>query len=473
MTDVQVFTTDDYWVRPSGVKHVQVVAVAGGGGGGGGDVGGAGVNGGGGGQGGGYVTAEFAAYDLQEQVGVQVGTGGPGGGSTADGTAGEDSVFGAILTNEVLGVTSSIQNTDATSLTVNLPDGSNVVGRLLIVCVVKDGSGAITWPAGWTEWTSDNVFAANSAIMGFRSKIVDGSEGFSGTGDSITVTGASEKWQSDAWLIERADETAQPSTNEGLASAAVAPAGIAFGPATKRYLHIIQAAWNDDPGAVTGFPSGFTDNQNQAATSSPGHTRLARCSKYSSDPFSPTTGTFTVPNGDWATATIVVSLTTQTEVLRAKGGGGGASASGLGGSVAFASTVGWTTAIDGGAGGKGGGDYGGGYVAAIGGTGTVFSGAGGGGGGGRDGGGTGQTFGQGGQSPAYGIVGGSINSDGDDGSSTGGGAGGRGGAGQVTTGSAGRAGGAVGGGGGGGGGAGTTGGTGGTGGDGRVWVYSW
>lgn len=105
-TNVQEFTANGTWTKPSGAKWIEVVCIAGGGGGGSGrrSSGGGTASGGGGGGGGGRSVCTYEAADLPSTVSVTVGTGGGGGtGITAAntngnaGAAGGNSTFGTYL----------------------------------------------------------------------------------------------------------------------------------------------------------------------------------------------------------------------------------------------------------------------------------------------------------------------------------------------------------------------------------------
>ncbi len=103
--DVQTFTGNGTWTKPTGAKAVYVICVGAGGGGGGGTGGAAGTAriGGGGGGGGARGDMWFTASDLSATESVTVGTGGTGGNGNAgasgsNGTAGGNSSFGTYLT---------------------------------------------------------------------------------------------------------------------------------------------------------------------------------------------------------------------------------------------------------------------------------------------------------------------------------------------------------------------------------------
>lgn len=104
--DIQSFTADGTWTKPSGAAFVKVIAIGPGGGGGGGASGDNSANrsGGGGGGGGARIAGDFLGADLAGTVAVTVPTGGPGGsgGSSSSGGNGTDrsgvaATFGSLL----------------------------------------------------------------------------------------------------------------------------------------------------------------------------------------------------------------------------------------------------------------------------------------------------------------------------------------------------------------------------------------
>ena len=103
--DIQEFTSNDTWTKPSGAKVVEVYLFGAGGGGGSGrrDATQAVADGGGGGGGGGFTYKKFQADALGTSETVVVGTGGTGGAAkTTDGdgnigSVGGDSTFGTNL----------------------------------------------------------------------------------------------------------------------------------------------------------------------------------------------------------------------------------------------------------------------------------------------------------------------------------------------------------------------------------------
>lgn len=99
----------------------------------------------------------------------------------------------------------SARSSDGTSLTLALPDGSNVAGRRLIAIVGKDGSGAVTWPEGWKTpgGSGASGAAGTAAYASVRYMDLTGEEGFPAEGASVTVTGASEEWEGWVVLLEK------------------------------------------------------------------------------------------------------------------------------------------------------------------------------------------------------------------------------------------------------------------------------
>src|SRR3990172_13336955 len=75
-----------------------------------------------------------------------------------------------------------------TSVTVNLPDGSNVADRLIIVFFTSDGSGeTFTYPSDfpWTEILAEGGSGHTSSVFFRRTT---GTEGYPATGATITAT---------------------------------------------------------------------------------------------------------------------------------------------------------------------------------------------------------------------------------------------------------------------------------------------
>lgn len=157
--------------------------------------------------------------------------------------------------------------TNGVSTAVNVPNGSNVVGYLVVIIGFKDGTGTFTWPAGWT--VIGTCAGASSAHYGeARYRIIDGTEvdgsstPWDGTGDSITITHASEETVFKAVTFSAWHGTSPPE-------------GAKFGPATQADADPanlvpswgaaddfwIAACGTDASTAITGYPTTYTDNR--------------------------------------------------------------------------------------------------------------------------------------------------------------------------------------------------------------------
>lgn len=99
VADVQVFTSNDTWVKPTRATFARVVCIGGGGSGGGGYQGAVAQRGGGTGGGGGAVVEKiFRISDLSSTVSITVGAQVSGGTQNNNGNAGNSSSFGSYLT---------------------------------------------------------------------------------------------------------------------------------------------------------------------------------------------------------------------------------------------------------------------------------------------------------------------------------------------------------------------------------------
>lgn len=93
----------------------------------------------------------------------------------------------------------------ATGHTVTLPDGSNVSGVRVVVLFGAPTS-AITWPAGWTGFFDGST---SDTRLGVAYRDIDGTEGFDGVDDTITVqTGESVLANAHAYLISAGHDAA-------------------------------------------------------------------------------------------------------------------------------------------------------------------------------------------------------------------------------------------------------------------------
>lgn len=77
---------------------------------------------------------------------------------------------------------------ESTSHTVDLPSGITTGDLLIVVFGMDNNDGSVTWPSGWTEITGAAVDADNRSRGFAIYRVVVGDEGFTGTGDTVTVT---------------------------------------------------------------------------------------------------------------------------------------------------------------------------------------------------------------------------------------------------------------------------------------------
>lgn len=139
----------------------------------------------------------------------------------------------------VVGTNHGAQTSNATSHVFKLPDGCGPGDRVLFF-VAMDNQQAITWPGGWTPITQADGPAGNTRLLSAY-RDLDGSEGFDGTGDTITGT------------VSTADESSHTSIAyaAGTFDPAIAPEAVINEPA--------GTGTTGDPAAITpaGGPKDF------------------------------------------------------------------------------------------------------------------------------------------------------------------------------------------------------------------------
>jgi hypothetical protein len=159
----------------------------------------------------------------------------------------------------------SHETSNVTSTVVALPDGSDVVGRLVVVHATKDGTGAFTFPAGWTSLVG---LASAGARVDVRYRIIDGTEGFDGIGDTITLTHALEKTNITVHTYSVWHGTTPPE-----ASSTSGATGDPDPPSLTPSWATDDTAWAAGFGAdlesiVTGFPTSYDSNQHGDSSAS-------------------------------------------------------------------------------------------------------------------------------------------------------------------------------------------------------------
>jgi hypothetical protein len=151
------------------------------------------------------------------------------------------------------------------SYVASLPDNL-AVGDIVILSVHKDGTGAQTWPAS-PAWTNLGAAVSSGATIGWtRFRRIDGTEGWGGTGNSITITGASEGW-AHAWAkVTGAHPTTDPISAGGASGNTNAPnpfrqptAGdLSWG--TEDTLWVVAYGWDGNV-SHTSYPANYNDSQ--------------------------------------------------------------------------------------------------------------------------------------------------------------------------------------------------------------------
>jgi hypothetical protein len=249
-----------------------------------------------------------------------------------DGLVSPINLFGSLLsdtsifnTGEILGlnqtisgskigdniaVITSITSTDsALSMVkiVTLPNGSNVIGRLVIACVSSDGTPTFTWPAGWTE-IFDN--SASNVSLGIAYRVIDGTEGFDGSDDTITVTLSDmEPTAHITYLIENFNSSnIEASSSSSGTNTTPNPGSITPTGGYDNYTFIAVHANDVGTTTTTGYPSGYVNNQQTTSGTTGGcgigGAHLIKVTT-NEDP-----GTFTIAQPrNWIAATISVKST--------------------------------------------------------------------------------------------------------------------------------------------------------------------
>ena len=150
-----------------------------------------------------------------------------------------------------------------TTITLAVPDGSSVIGRFLLACIGWDSDDNDLHTAmeglGWTDVLTSPQFDGVYRFNWFY-RVIDGTEGFTGTGDSITLTGLTsanvvagfdllDGWYDDGgpYFAVTPGATANPG--------AVADLGWPDGVPVRWYT----ALFTDNAGTIDAPPAGYTE----------------------------------------------------------------------------------------------------------------------------------------------------------------------------------------------------------------------
>lgn len=189
-----------------------------------------------------------------------------------------------------------------TQTVVAIPDGSNVNGYLVIIEAARDGTGGFGWPSGWTQLflTSDSGAASCAEA---RYHIVDGSEGWDGTGDTITLTHASEETTAQVYVYSVWHGTTPPEAASVAHGSTINPDPPSLTPS----WGAADTAWHAgsciDGGLAdaTAFPANYTLNQSNTNTGGSGAISSATARR-ELNAASENPGTFTYDSSDTAVA---------------------------------------------------------------------------------------------------------------------------------------------------------------------------
>lgn len=136
--------------------------------------------------------------------------------------------------------------------TIKLPNGINM--QRLVVLAVAEGATTFTWPVGWDEIFEDN----NSTVsLSVAYHDVDGTEGFTGTDDIITVTTSSKEATTHiSYLVDNFFSGSPPFVSTGATGNSTSPDPDDLTPADglQDYLTIIVEAHNTASTDTTDIP---------------------------------------------------------------------------------------------------------------------------------------------------------------------------------------------------------------------------
>ncbi len=210
-------------------------------------------------------------------------------------------------------------NNSGGNVTTSTPDiaaltGTPAIGDLILIFIIKDGTGSFTWPGGWTGINDVSFVAWSDYTTGGSSDRVAGRYRVWQSGDSNpAITHATE---ATAWVVYRiklgsfrntslADDVRYAGAN---GSTANPDPPISVSTTNEQIGRLfIAVAGNDGNVAITAGPSGFSGFINTRVAASTG---CGIATAYQWEVVVSTTknpGVFTMASTDWATFTIWVT----------------------------------------------------------------------------------------------------------------------------------------------------------------------
>lgn len=195
---------------------------------------------------------------------------------------------------------------DATTHTINLPDGSNVTGRLICVFFCVDSIPTVTWPSGWTNF-SGLPSSAGSAQLEGRWHVVDGSEGYPSTGATISLTTDSAQGSGHNSILfgDHDSSTNAPTGATAASGSSTAPNPPTCSPGVSKDFCYIAITDHRGDSVTTVYPTNYIDGFENRWNSSSGEscsTAFQNLNATSDDP-----GTFTIsPSATWIAFTVSI-----------------------------------------------------------------------------------------------------------------------------------------------------------------------
>jgi hypothetical protein len=177
----------------------------------------------------------------------------------------------------VIAVAGGNTNTDETSHTVNIPDGSNVSGRRILLFFTSDGSGeTFTYPADWVEILAEGGSGFTSVVI-YKETL--GTEGYPATGATITITVSSVERSAHTSYLLSGVHTDAPAVATATAGTSTAPDAGALNPAGWDVEDTLWFAFCSLNGAsattprITVYPTSYTNGRSDFAADGNGVTQ--------------------------------------------------------------------------------------------------------------------------------------------------------------------------------------------------------
>jgi len=210
----------------------------------------------------------------------------------------------------VVAVTGGNSTSDITNPTLNLPDGSNVSGRLILMHFCSDGTGeTLSLPAGWTKIATDGGTGLTNAIF---YRVTDGTEGYPATGATIqgTITSVEQSAHTSI-LLSGFHTTTAPAVSTAATGASTAPDSGSLNPSgwdvedTLWFSFCACNGLSSTTPRVTGYPSGYSGTRSDISAGGNGVVlgmAYKESAAASEDPGAYTIGT----SADWRAFTVAV-----------------------------------------------------------------------------------------------------------------------------------------------------------------------